>query len=106
MKSQVTKLLLTIPIGIASFEQVANFVVVVCEADCECGGTTAVFANQQVGVVVGIVVVAGTVRSTGEVAVLVVGVGKLFVTTYPGFGVDAVEVVVNVSGGAVVAVCG
>ena len=37
---------------------------------------------------------------------VVVGVGKLFVTTYPGFGVDAVEVVVNVSGGAVVSVCG
>jgi hypothetical protein len=37
---------------------------------------------------------------------LVVGVGELFVTTYPGFGVDAVEVVVGAIGGAVVAISG
>jgi hypothetical protein len=47
--------------------------------------------------------VTGAIVGTGEVAVLVVGVGKLFAVAQPGFSFDAVEVV---SGGAVVEISG
>ena len=47
-----------------------------------------------------------TIVSTSQIAVLVVGIGKLFTVTYPQLGFDAVEVVVAVGSDAVVSVCG
>ena len=84
--------------------EIANCVVAVFKADGGISPTDSVYLSQEVGVVVAVVVFDAAVVGTEFVTVLVVGVDKLLTIPDPGFGGDAVEVVVAISGGASIAV--
>ena len=64
------------------------FVILILEAKSRISPTDSVYLTEQVGVVVAVVVFDAAVVGTEFVTIFIVGVGKLFTISYPGFGFD------------------